>query len=304
MSEIIERAKQLEASGELQDAFTLYKEGLSALFEQKKCTSSPAAQAELKSVLEYYLAHVEQLKAKIGEIERAEQRNRTITIENQSTGYDFASIFTPYLKDCVRVELSDPYLGAYHQVRLLHSFGELLVKHKIQMLIIETNPDSNTSDEFKKWLEVFRAYMKVYTVSSGTIHDREITFCQNKKAGQGKWKARLGRGLDYFQKVDKYQLGWQDYALRPCRECTIEIVYKRFDLQEFNELKYLLVKINTASKECQEFYDKNKTKPTLCEHFMTSKLEELDSLQIRSTQKYAKASRKMAINQINAYTYI
>jgi len=303
MSQILERAKKLESDGDLRAAFTLYKEALSVLFEEKKATTDQTKLNILKLNLEKYLTHVEQLKAKLGEIEKAEEKPRTITIEDKATGYDYGSVFGPYLKGCARVELSDPYLGAHHQVRLLHCFAEMLVKNGISMLIIETSPDSNGTDEFKSFVNTFKQYLKLYTVSSATIHDREITFCQNREKGHGKWHARLGRGLDYFQRVDKYGIGWHDYALRPCRQCTIEISYKRFDLQEFNELKYLLTKINNISKECQQFYQQNRSKPAHCDSFMTSKLETLDGIEIRSTQKYAKATRKQAINQINAYTY-
>lgn len=301
MSELLRRAKLQESNGNLDDAFTLYKEALDVFVQQRRSTTDPVKTRELMRIIDENLTHTENLKAKIAEKKAREKMTRTVRIEQDSTGHDLCTLFQPYLSDCSRVILSDPYLGAPHQVRLLHAFCELLYKNNVIMLIIETSPDSTNSEELKQLVSAFGSFLKIYLVTSAILHDREITFHERPAAGQGKWVARLGRGLDIYQKVDKYAPGWHDYGLRPCRECVIEVFYKHFDLQEFNELKHLLHKIKDISTQAKQIYTENMHKPGV-ETLLTHQIEKLDNLQIPSHLRYAKAVKKEAINTINSYS--
>lgn len=39
------------------------------------------------------------------------------------------------------------------------------------------------------------------------------------------WLIKIGRGLDYFKRVDQEQIGFVDMDFRPCLATTIDIVY-------------------------------------------------------------------------------
>lgn len=301
MSELLSRARQHESNRDLETAFTLYKEALTIFIQQSKTTRNPVTLQHLKSQINEVLTHTENLKQKINEDKAKQQVNRTIIIEENSKNHDLSDIFTPYLENCTRVIISDPYLGKPHQVRVLHYLCEILYKHDVKMLIIETNPESSASDELKSLVKQFTKYIQVYLITTSLLHDREITFYETPKAGQGEWIARLGRGLDFYKRIDKYEPGWQNYGLRPCKECTIEVYYKNFDLREFNKLRELLHKIKQVGVDSKRIYDENKHRSGF-ETLLDAQIERLDGLVIPSNYRYAKAVKKETINAINGYS--
>lgn len=306
MAELIARARKYESQRDLETAFTLYTEALDIMIEQSKTTKNPVTLQHLKSEITNTLTHTEKLKETIEQQKARERVNRSIIIEENSINHDLSDMFTPYLENCSRVIISDPYLGQFHQVRNLHYFCDTLLNHKqVNMLIIETNPESSASEELKILLENFEKkqnQFKIYLITASLIHDREITFCETPKAGQGEWVARMGRGLDIYQKVGKYEPGWQNYKMRKCKECVIEVYYKRFNLQEFNKLKKLLHEIKDIGEESRNLYDKHKNNKRVCEDLLTQQLFKLDNLVIPSNYRYAKAVKKQTINNIHSYT--
>jgi hypothetical protein len=50
-----------------------------------------------------------------------------------------------------------------------------------------------------------------------SLHDRDVAFDNG-------WLLRLGRGLDYFKRVERaYSVGYHDFDLRPCMQCNIDV---------------------------------------------------------------------------------
>jgi len=38
---------------------------------------------------------------------------------------------------------------------------------------------------------------------------------------------KIGRGLDYFKKAERFSIGYYDFDLRPCKETTVDIFHKK-----------------------------------------------------------------------------
>jgi len=144
--DLIARARKLEHEGRLPDALTLYTEGIDALITQRHKATSAEKQA-INKKLKSYLEHAESLKQRIEKLKTKKEVRINVKINENSTGHAYSTIFGSYLKNCLRVELSDPYLERPHQIRNLHSLAETLFQNSVSNFIIETSKSSAESTE-------------------------------------------------------------------------------------------------------------------------------------------------------------
>ena len=56
---------------------------------------------------------------------------------------------------------------------------------------------------------------------SSSLHDREIHLSNG-------WIIKIGRGLDYFKRSEKFTLGFHEMSLRKCYETTVDVFHRRF----------------------------------------------------------------------------
>lgn len=153
-----------------------------------------------------------------------ELSEKHFTIFYGDTGYNYETIFGPYISGAKNIEIDDPYIRMPHQIQNLVRLCEIIVKlSSIKTIKLHTGYD----DEYQK-LEIEQklgdlkqSLLEVDVVFDFDfnlmIHDREI------KLDNG-WVIKIGRGLDFYQKpLNWNEIGNYDLFHRKCLETKVDI---------------------------------------------------------------------------------
>ena len=147
-------------------------------------------------------------------------------------GYDYDTLFRPYLEGAKVVQLDESYLSHGFQMVNLVRFVELLVKiGDCKSLLIYTKP-CETEEETEK----VRAQLQQLsdTIADMETTDMEIKFTFDEemhdrgiRTSTG-WRIDMGRGLHFYMNMNPdretrnpFQMGTHDYSLRPCHHTVI-----------------------------------------------------------------------------------
>ena len=148
---------------------------------------------------------------------------KTIEIDEDSTGHSFKNLYRNYLLGAKDIYLEDPNIRIDYQVRNLLSFCELFDTSKgtVHFKLITNYTDyeqkeTNVSklDQIKKALQKHDIVFE-YEFDKNA-HDRLLILDNG-------WKIIPGRGLDIF-KAPEYGLFQDEQTERKCRKCRIEFV--------------------------------------------------------------------------------
>lgn len=229
---LLKRAVELDTGGQrLDEAATLYQEGVSLLLSVMKATSEAAKKARYRDKIEQYLKRAEELKKHVNEEKEAGKYHEQIRIEEDSVGNSYAKLLGRFIDErLTTVEVDDPYIRTVHQIYNFLRFCELLVKKKssLKRIILVTGIDEQDPnghqkqklDQIRKSLLPFNIQLEVQF--SSTLHDREIRFDNG-------WVIKIGRGLDIYKPTEnKFSIGFCDYDLRRCLETTVDIFHRKF----------------------------------------------------------------------------
>src|SRR5574344_1898830 len=148
---------------------------------------------------------------------------KCINIRAGQTGVSFKKMFCPYLQSATEITVEDPYIRNFWQIR---NFVDLM----IAILDTHESPEGIkinlvTWEEEDKCPELIDSLdeIKQEAEASGiefsykfdeNLHDRSI------KANNG-WKILLGRGLDIYERFERFSLGYSEQERRKCKACTI-----------------------------------------------------------------------------------
>lgn len=155
-------------------------------------------------------------------------------IKENQRGISFDDLFGPYLRGAKRIEITDPYLRAFHQVRNLMELMETIVKFKdpaqeIEVHVVTVQDEFNGEAQVEHFQQIQRACTTVGIHFSmafdpiGKIHARHITTDHG-------WKISLDRGLDIFQRYEMnapFDFSNRLQQERPCK--NFEITYLRLE---------------------------------------------------------------------------
>lgn len=161
------------------------------------------------------------------DIELIEQH---LTFKENQKGVSFETLFWPYLKGAAKVEITDPYIRVFYQVRNLMEFIETIARNKsageeIEVHLVTCKDDlkpDQQEDFFTKIQETcFSAgiYFTWEYKGQNSIHARHIVVDNG-------WKISLDRGLDIFQQYemnDTFAVANRLQKYRPCK--PFEITY-------------------------------------------------------------------------------
>ncbi len=160
------------------------------------------------------------------------QTGHRIISENQ-TGISFDGLFGPYLRGAKRIEVTDPYLRNFYQVRNLMELLETIVKFKeigdeVTVHVVTVQDEFNES-QVEYFQQIEKSATKVgirFTMAFdpiGKIHARHIVTDHG-------WKISLDRGLDIFQRYemkDAFDFTNRLQGERPCK--NFEVTYLRLN---------------------------------------------------------------------------
>jgi ATP-dependent Lon protease len=159
------------------------------------------------------------------------QPGHKVFSENQK-GVTFADLFWPWIADAKKIEITDPYIRVFHQVRNLMEFIEMIAVRKAPedevTVRLKTCIDAQFPEKQGDNLAAVQAASAIAGVNfswefdgTNTIHARHIV-------GDNGWKISLDRGLDIFQKFemkDGFNLANRLQAYRQVK--AFEVTYLR-----------------------------------------------------------------------------
>ena len=156
-----------------------------------------------------------------------------LVIKENQRGISYDELFGPYLKGVKRIEVTDPYLRQFYQIRNFMELLETIVKFKedgdeVAVHVVTVQDEFNESQ-----VEYFQQIEKSCTTVGiqfslafdpiGKIHARHIVTDHG-------WKISLDRGLDIFQRYemkDAFDFSNRMQQERPCK--NFEVTYLRLD---------------------------------------------------------------------------
>ena len=140
-------------------------------------------------------------------------------------GVTYRTLFGDYLKTAHRINIVDPYIRAPFQIdnllELIQTIRE--VSDNPEELVIHVSTQ-NDDDKVPEMIDVFdglkdelQGYGVEFSYDFKADHDRWIELDNG-------WKIVLSRGLDIYEKFDRFSLGNIRQSERRCRACNV--IYK------------------------------------------------------------------------------
>jgi ATP-dependent Lon protease len=174
--------------------------------------------------------------AEHGENEEAEstelESGRHVVVKENQTGVSYERLFGKYVKEARRIEIVDPYIRRFYEVKNVQEFCDMLLRIKPEgeevHVSLLTGADSEDLDEQEKHLDNLEESLRgsgirfEYEITWDSIHARSI------KTDTG-WKISLDRGLDIFQAhgENPFDLARINQEQRQCK--PFEVTYLRKD---------------------------------------------------------------------------
>ena len=143
----------------------------------------------------------------------------TINIEENAKGYGYKTIFKGKIFDSqVKIITVHDNFKNHQQVANFQKFCEVMILccPKIQQINLRTTNSMN------KKLQAIALNLQDHDISMNVEYVSNV----NKpivKCDCG-YVFMMNRGLDYFQDVEEYSVGYHDLELRPCKKTTIEVL--------------------------------------------------------------------------------
>ena len=152
-----------------------------------------------------------------------------VNVRINQKGVTYKSLFGDYLKTAKRIDIVDPYIRAPFQVDNLLELIQTLreVSDNPEELTIHVSTQ-NEDDKVPEMIDIFDN-LKDELQSLG------IEFMYDFKADHDRWidldngwRIILSRGLDIYEKFDRFSLGNIRQGERRCR--AFNIVYKKMEI--------------------------------------------------------------------------
>lgn len=146
-------------------------------------------------------------------------------IRMNQRGISYAKLFGPYLRTAHRIELTDPFIRLPYQIdNLIEFINTVRVsvedREGLEIHLSTANDDEHRPDV----IDIFDGIADDlaprgidFTYDFNADHDRFIHLDNG-------WKIILGRGLDIFEKVERFSIDRISQEDRRCRACSIGFV--------------------------------------------------------------------------------
>ncbi|MBO6248793.1 MAG: BREX system Lon protease-like protein BrxL [Bacteroidales bacterium] len=146
-------------------------------------------------------------------------------IRMNQRGFSYTKLFGPYLKNVHRVELTDPFVRLPYQIDNLIEFINTVRQSVADPEGLEIHLSTANDDEHRPdVIDIFDAITDdlaprgiEFTYDFDAVHDRFIHLDNG-------WKINLGRGLDIFDKVERFSIDRISQEDRRCKACSISFV--------------------------------------------------------------------------------
>lgn len=223
---LLKRAIEYESSSHFQQALVCYQEGIDLLLGVMRSSSDTNRKVHYRKKIDEYMTRAELLKNNVNQLKASGKYHEQIHILENSHGHSYLTIFRAFLDDFIKhIYVEDAYIRTFHQVNNFLRFCEMIVSccSNVKCIELKTSADSQNHDQQIHNLNLIAASLQKRNVQlviqfSSELHDREIRIDNG-------WIIKIGRGLDYFKRVDKFEIGFHDMNLRPCYATTVNIFH-------------------------------------------------------------------------------
>ena len=145
-----------------------------------------------------------------------------VNIRMNQKGITYKSLFGDYIRSARQISIVDPYIRAPFQIdnliELIQTIREVSEHPEELKIHVSTQNDDEKVPEmidiFDTLTDELKSYGIVFTYDFKADHDRWI-------AMDNGWKILLSRGLDVFEKFDRFSLGSVRLEERRCRAFSV-----------------------------------------------------------------------------------
>ena len=140
-------------------------------------------------------------------------------------GVSYVKLFGPYLRNAHKIELTDPFIRLPYQIDNLIEFINAVRQSVENPEDLEIHLSTASDDDHRPDM------IDTFDDITDDLSRRGITFTYDFEADHDRfihvdngWKINLGRGLDIFDKVERYSLDRVSQEDRRCKACSIAFV--------------------------------------------------------------------------------
>lgn len=151
--------------------------------------------------------------------------SKTISIRENQSGVTYKGLFGDYLRDAKEITLIDPFIRQPYQIDNLVDFIEMIHEMSTEQEGIKIHLSTQNDDD-EKVAEIIDSLDDL----SDELSPRGIEFSYDFKANHDRiiktdtgWTITLGRGLDIYEKFNRYSLGRASQSNRRCKAFTVSI---------------------------------------------------------------------------------
>lgn len=155
--------------------------------------------------------------------------NKSIDLRLNQKGVSYASLFGDYLSTASEINVIDPFIRHPFQIDNLVDFIQTCREccsnpEELKIHLSTCNPDdekvAELIDTFDDLTDELAPLGIEFTYDFKANHDRMIDLNNG-------WRITLGRGLDIFEKYDRFSLARNRQEDRRCKECTITFIQQK-----------------------------------------------------------------------------
>ena len=146
-------------------------------------------------------------------------------IRMNQRGVSYTKLFGPYLRTAHRVELTDPFIRLPYQIDNLVEFINTVRQSVADPEGLSIHLSTDNDDEHRPDV------IDVFDAITDDLAPRGIDFSYDFNADHDRfirldngWKITLGRGLDIFDKVERFSIDRISQEDRRCKACSIAFV--------------------------------------------------------------------------------
>lgn len=152
--------------------------------------------------------------------------NKSIDLRLNQKGVSYASLFGDYLRTATDIKVTDPFIRYPFQIDNLVDFLQTCREccdnpEELKIHLSTSNPDdekvAELIDTFDDLADEVAPLGIEFTYDFNAKHDRMIDLNNG-------WRITLGRGLDIFEKYERFSLARNRQEDRRCKECTITFI--------------------------------------------------------------------------------
>ena len=152
--------------------------------------------------------------------------NKSLDLRLNQKGVSYASLFGDYLRTATEINVTDPFIRYPFQVDNLVDFIQTCRQccanpEELKIHLSTSNPDdekvAELIDTFDDLADELAPMGIEFNYDFKADHDRMIELNNG-------WRITLGRGLDIFEKYERFSLARNRQEDRRCKECTITYI--------------------------------------------------------------------------------